>query len=56
MELMREMHEMAGRHAQQEAQWRERELERTVRQEMEERQVKINMRRNRTRTSAAEPS
>jgi len=41
MELMREMHEMAGRHAQQEAQWREKELEKTVRQEMEERQVKL---------------
>jgi len=41
MELMREMHEMAGRHAQQEAQCREKELEKTVRQEMEERQVKL---------------
>ena len=41
MELMREMHEMAGRHTQQEAQWREKELEKTVRQEMEERQVKL---------------
>jgi len=41
MQLMREMHEMAGRHAQQVAQWRERELEKTVRQEMEERQVKL---------------
>jgi len=41
MELMREMHEMAGRHAQQKAQWREMEVEKTVRQEMEERQVKL---------------
>ena len=41
MELMREMHEMAGRHAQQRAQWREMEMEQTVRQEMEERQVKL---------------
>ena len=41
MELMREMHEMAGRHAQQRAQWREMEVEQTVRQEMEERQVKL---------------
>jgi len=41
MDLMRGMHEMAGRHAQQEAQWREMEVEKTVRQEMEERQVKL---------------
>jgi len=41
MELMREMHEMAGRHAQQTAQWREMEVEKTVRQAMEERQVKL---------------
>jgi len=41
MQLMRETHEMAGRHAQQEAHWREMEVEKTVRQEMEERQVKL---------------
>jgi len=41
MELMREMHEMAGRYAQQKAQWREMEVEKTVRQEMEERRVKL---------------
>ena len=41
MELMREMHDMAGRHAQQKAQWREMEVEKTVRQEMEERQVNL---------------
>jgi len=32
---------MAGRHAQQEAQWREMEVEKTVREEVEERHVKL---------------
>jgi len=40
-ELMRQMHEMAGRHAQQKAQWREMEVEKTVRQKMEKRQVNL---------------
>jgi len=41
MELMREMQEMAGRHAQQKEQRREMEVEKTVRLGMEEHQVNL---------------